>query len=84
MNPFTEELAALNERHRDDVNAPTRSLAMIQTALIVTDGFKMNETKTANGLTEAEFLALCKRAYWQARAIWQEGAVHVPLPGDPT
>jgi hypothetical protein len=71
MNKFTEELGALNMTHRATTNAPTRSVAMIQTALIVMDGFKMNATGGNVGCTEEEFLANCKRAYWQAREIWQ-------------
>lgn len=73
MNAFDKSILALNDEHRATVNAPTRAQGLLVAALAVTDGFKLENTSRGEAVTEAEWLALCRNAYWRAREALQAG-----------
>lgn len=73
LKSFTAELEQLNEKYRQLLNAPTRSINMLQMALLVTDGFKVSVHPNNEVLTEGEFLQLAKEAYWKTRQQLQAG-----------
>lgn len=72
MNPFAEELIQLNEKHRETVNGPTRSKFMMFTALSIMDAYKMQALNKPVATTEAEFLDMCKRWFWEAQEALQK------------
>jgi hypothetical protein len=71
---FAEALQKLNEEYdAKGVNTPTRVNSMLQVGLMHADAFKIANTKghLRSVLSEAEFLAIAKRIYWQTRASIQ-------------
>lgn len=74
MNRFDAAVAQAIEDHRETVNAPTRAQSLLIGALAVVDGFKLQNTTRGQAVTESEWLALCREAYWRARFAIQKGA----------
>lgn len=71
---FAEALQKLNEEYdAKGVNTPTRVTCMLQASLLHADAFKIANTtgQLRSTLSEAEFLSMAKRVYWQTRSSIQ-------------